>query len=159
MDVPIVSPDDQKVTFVELFFDLVFVYSVTQVAHLMHGHFDLTSAGAALLVFWLVWWAWTQFTWALNAANTTHPRVQVVTMLATAVAFLMAVGIARVPGAGALWFALAYVAVRSIGLLVYYWVAWSDPLQRRAVRVFGLFSVSGMVAVLAEAGAHSHLHR
>src|SRR5574339_138161 len=70
----IVSPDDQKVTFVELFFDLVFVYCVTQVASLLHGHFDLASAGSALLVFWLVWWAWTQFTWALNAANTEHHR-------------------------------------------------------------------------------------
>src|SRR5687768_18433469 len=94
--ISIVSPDDQKVTFVELFFDLVFVYCATQVASLVHGHFDLRTAGAALLVFWLVWWAWTQFTWALNAANTDHPRVQVITLLATAIAFLMGVGI---PGA------------------------------------------------------------
>jgi low temperature requirement protein LtrA len=34
---------------------------------------------------------------------------------------------------------------------VYYWVAWSDPLQRRAVRVFGLFSLGGLAAVLAGA--------
>ncbi|HSL68824.1 MAG TPA: low temperature requirement protein A, partial [Longimicrobiales bacterium] len=39
-------------------------------------------------------------------------------------------------------------AVRLIGLLVYYWVAWGDPLQRRAVRIFGLLSVSGLFAVL-----------
>jgi len=93
---PIASPDDQKVTFVELFFDLVFVYCVTQVVTLLHGHIDWRSAGSAVLVFWLVWWAWTQFTWALNAANTEHPRIQVITLLATAVAFLLAVGI---PGA------------------------------------------------------------
>ena len=68
--IPIVSPDDQRVTFVELFFDLVFVFCVTQVATLLHGHMDARSAGSALLVFWLVWWAWTQFAWALNAANT-----------------------------------------------------------------------------------------
>ena len=68
----IVSPDDQKVTFVELFFDLVFVFCITQIVALLHGHVDLHSAGSALLVFWLVWWAWTQFTWALNAANTEH---------------------------------------------------------------------------------------
>jgi low temperature requirement protein LtrA len=149
MTIPIVSPHDQRVTFVELFFDLVFVFCVTQVVTLLHGHMDARSAGAALLVFWLVWWAWTQFTWALNAANTDHPRVQLTTLLATGVAFFLAVGIPRALDDGALWFALSYVGLRLIGLLVYYWVAWADPLQRRAVRVFGLFSTAGLAAVLA----------
>jgi low temperature requirement protein LtrA len=149
--VPIVSPDDQRVTFVELFFDLVFVFCVTQVVHLFHGHLDARTAGSALLVFWLIWWAWTQFAWALNAANTDHPRVQMATLLATAVAFLLAVGIPRALADGALWFAVSYVILRLVGLLVYYWVAWSDPLQRRAVRVFGLFSLGGLAAVLAGA--------
>jgi low temperature requirement protein LtrA len=149
--ISIVSPDDQKVTFVELFFDLVFVYCVTQVASLIHGHFDLPTAGTALLVFWLVWWSWTQFTWALNAANTDHHRVQAVTLFATAVAFLMGVGIPGAIGESALWFAGPYVAVRVVGLLLYYWVAWHDPAQRKAVSVFGLLSLTGLVAVLAGA--------
>ena len=149
--IPIVSPDDQKVTFVELFFDLVFVFCVTQVAELLHGHIDARAAGSALLVFWLVWWAWTQFTWALNAANTDHPRVEVATLVATAIAFFMAVGIPRAIGDGALAFAVPYVACRVVGLLLYYWVAWSDPAQRRAVRVFGLLAIGGLLAVLTGA--------
>jgi low temperature requirement protein LtrA len=148
-EIPVASPDDQKVTFVELFFDLVFVFCVTQVVTLLHGHIDARSAASALLVFWLVWWAWTQFTWALNAANTDHPRVQLTTLLATAVAFFLAVGIPRALGDGALWFAVPYVVLRVVGLLVYYWVAWADPLQRTAVRVFGSFSAAGLAAVLA----------
>ena len=151
--ISIVSPDDQKVTFVELFFDLVFVYCVTQVASLIHGHFDLKTAGTALLVFWLVWWAWTQFTWTLNAANTDHHRVQGITLLATAVAFLMGVGIPGAIGDASLWFAVPYITVRVIGLLLYYWVAWSDPAQRQAVTVFGLLSLGGLVTVLAGAVA------
>jgi low temperature requirement protein LtrA len=147
--VPLVSPDDQKVTFVELFFDLVFVFCVTQVAALLHGRVDLPSAGSAVLVFWLVWWAWTQFTWALNAANTDHPRVQGIMLLATAIAFFLAVGIPGALGDGALWFAVPYVVMRAVGLLLYYWVAWGNPVQRTAVRVFGLFSVTGLAAVLA----------
>jgi low temperature requirement protein LtrA len=149
--VPIVSPDDQKVTFVELFFDLVFVFCITQIAAMFHGHIDLPSAGSALLVFWLVWWAWTQFTWALNAANTNHPRVQMTTLVATAVAFFMAVGIPKALGDGALWFAVPYVAGRTIGLLLYYAVAWPDPNQRQAVRVFGLVSLGGIAAVIVGA--------
>ena len=145
----IVSPDDQKVTFVELFFDLVFVFCVTQVVKLLHGHLDVKSGFSALLVFWLVWWAWTQFTWALNAANTEQPRIQVVTLLATAIAFFLAVGIPDAVTTGPWWFAVSYVALRVAGLLVYYWVARTDPDQRRAVRVFSLFSMTGLVAVLA----------
>ena len=151
ISIPIVSPDDQRVTFVELFFDLVFVFCVTQVAGLLHGHVDVPTIGSALLVFWLIWWSWTQFAWALNAANTDHPRIQMVTLLATAVAFFMGVGIPRAIGDGALWFAVPYVAMRVVGLLVYYWVAWVDPQQRQAVQVFGLASVTGLLAVLTGA--------
>jgi low temperature requirement protein LtrA len=146
--IPIVSPHDQRVTFVELFFDLVFVFCVTQIVTLLHGHLDARTVGSALLVFWLVWWAWTQFAWALNAANTDHPRVQLTTLLATAVAFVLAVGIPRALGDRALWFAVPYVVLRVLGLVLYYWVAWGDPLQRTAVRVFGLFSAAGLAAVL-----------
>ena len=149
--VHIVSPDDQKVTFVELFFDLVFVYCVTQVAALLHGHVDVPSAASALLVFWLVWWGWTQFTWALNAANTDHPHVQALTLVATAVAFFMGVGIPQAFAGGAVWFAGPYVALRAVGLLLYYWVARSDREQRRAVRTFSLLSVTGLAAVIGGA--------
>ena len=45
---------DQPVSFAELFFDLVFVFSVTQVVHLLHGAFDWLHVGRAILV-WLVW--------------------------------------------------------------------------------------------------------
>jgi low temperature requirement protein LtrA len=127
----------------------VFVFGVTQVVGLVHGHLDLATAGSALLVFWLVWWAWTQFTWALNAANTDHPRIQIATLVATAVAFFMAVAIPRALGPDSPWFAAPYVLVRVVGLVLYYWVAWGDPAQRRAVRVFGLFSLTGLLAVAA----------
>src|SRR5687768_14561646 len=102
----IVSPEDQKVTFVELFFDLVFVFSVTQVVGLLHDGLSWIVVGQAVLVFWLVWWAWTQFTWALNAADTTHPTVELGTLVATAVAFFMAVAVPEAFHDRALWFAV-----------------------------------------------------
>jgi low temperature requirement protein LtrA len=146
--VSVSSPVDQKVTFVELFFDLVFVFCVTQVVSLLHEGVTWRSMGEVVLVFWLVWWAWTQFTWALNAADTTHPRVEAATLLATGVAFFLAVGIPSAFHGRPLWFAGTYVAVRVLGLLVYDWVAWTDVSQRAAVRFFSLVSVGGLVAVL-----------
>jgi low temperature requirement protein LtrA len=146
--VPVAAPSDQKVTFVELFFDLVFVFCVTQVVSLLHDGVTRRSVGEAVLVFWLVWWGWTQFTWALNAADTTHPRVEIATLVATGVAFFLAVGIPSAFHGHSLWFAGTYVTVRVLGLLVYDWVAWTDVSQRKAVRRFSLVSISGMVVVL-----------
>ncbi|HEY5547276.1 MAG TPA: low temperature requirement protein A [Gemmatimonadaceae bacterium] len=144
----IASPSDQRGTFVELFFDLVFVFCVTQVVSLLHAGVTWRSVGEAVLVFWLVWWGWTQFTWALNAADTTHPRVEMATLVATGVAFFLAVGIPSAFHGRPLWFAGTYVSVRVLGLLVYDWVAWADTSQRAAVRLFSVVSVGGLIAVL-----------
>jgi low temperature requirement protein LtrA len=148
----LVSPDDQRVTFVELFFDLVFVFAVTQVVRIYHHHPGWAGAGQALLVFWLVWWSWTQFTWALNAADTTHHLVELATLTATAVAFFMAVAVPAAFADRALWFAVPYVTGRVFGLVLYGEVAYAaDPGQHRAVRVFTVMSVFGLAAVLAGA--------
>lgn len=144
----IVSPEDQKVTFVELFFDLVFVFSVTQVVGLFHDDLNLITVGKAILVFWLVWWAWTQFTWALNAADTTHPLIQLGVLVATGIAFFMAVALPQAFGDQSIWFGVTYVLVRVLGLALYIWVASADPAQRKAVQTFALVSVGGLAAVL-----------
>lgn len=149
-DLSLASPDGQRVSWAELFFDVVFVFSVTQVVGILHSGVTLGRVAEAVLVFWLVWWAWTQFTWALNAANTDHPRIELAILLSTGVAFFMAVSVPGAFGAGALWFGLTYVSVRAIGLLVYWWVA-ADAAHKTAVRVFALASVAGLVAVLTGA--------
>ncbi|MCH8246992.1 MAG: low temperature requirement protein A [Bacteroidetes bacterium] len=125
----IVSPEDQTVTFVELFFDLVFVFSVTQVVSFFHHGVSWSTAGSAVLVFWLVWWAWTQFTWALNAANTDHQHIQIAMLLATAIAFFMAIAVPDAFGNKALWFAIPYVMVRLVGLHVYTKVTVTNEKQ------------------------------
>src|SRR5688500_1541311 len=150
------APKDQKVTFVELFFDLVFVFCVTQVVSLLHDGVTWRSVAEAVLVFWLVWWGWTQFTWALNAANTDHPRVELATLAATAVAFVMAVSVPSAFGDEALWFAVPYVTLRAIGLRVYAWVA-ADTAHRTAVRTFALRSVGGLALVLIGAALGDEL--
>jgi low temperature requirement protein LtrA len=99
-----------------------------------------------------VWWAWTQFTWALNAANTTHPFIEMSTLLATAVAFFMAIAIPEAFHGQGLRFAVPYVLVRLAGLVVYARVAEAaDPGQYRAVARFCTVSASGLVAVVVGA--------
>ncbi len=106
----------QAVAFVELFFDLVFVFAVTQLTAETAHHLDADGVLRSVIVGWLIWWAWTQFTWTLNPADTSHDLVRVVTLAATAAAFVMAASVPRAFTDEALWFALPYIAVRLLGL-------------------------------------------
>ncbi|HEX6287390.1 MAG TPA: low temperature requirement protein A [Acidimicrobiia bacterium] len=119
----------QGATFVELFFDLVFVYAVTQLTSLVLHDLTWQGVGEAALLFWLVWWAWTQFTWTLNLADTEHVWVRLPTLAATAVAFFLAQSVPDAFGDAGAWFAISYVVVRIIGLGVQAWVIGSDQLE------------------------------
>ena len=146
---PFATDEDQGVTFVELFFDLVFVFSVTQIVGILHHGLSWIAIGQAILIFWLVWWAWTQFTWSLNSADTTHPQVELGTLVATAVAFFMAIAVPEAFETRALWFAIAYTTVRAIGLVILSWVTpEQNESQRAMVRTFTVLSLGGFAAVL-----------
>ena len=144
---PLISPHDQGATFVELFFDLVFVFGITQVTALLHHGLGWTSVGEAILVFWLIWWGWTQYTWAFNAADTAHPVVEFSALIATAIAFFMAVSVPDAFTGGAIWFAGPYVALRLVGLALYATVMWQDDVARKAVGLFASASLMGFAAV------------
>jgi low temperature requirement protein LtrA len=142
----------QGVAFVELFFDLVFVFAVTQLT-VQTAH-DLTPQGVlrAILVGWLIWWAWTQFTWTLNPADTTHDRVRILTLAATAAAFVMAASVPRAFTDEAVWFALPYLVVRLLGLGLQVLVEMErEGADHAAVYRWAGASLVGLVLVLVGA--------
>lgn len=146
------APHSQRVTFVELFFDLVFVFAVTEITSYLFHHLDGAGVVRTALVFWLIWWAWTQWTWALNPADTEHTLVRAGTLIATAIAFLMAVSVADAfDDDGGLWFAVPYIAIRVLGLALYARVAAEREGHLDAVRAFALLSSLGLIAVLVGA--------
>ncbi|MGH2631256.1 MAG: low temperature requirement protein A [Actinomycetota bacterium] len=149
------APEGQSVTFVELFFDLVFVSAVTQVTTVTAEHLDLQGVLRGLLVFWLIWWAWTQFTWTLNPADTQHVVVQVVTLLATVAAFTMGVSVSLAFGDEALWFAIPYVIVRMLGLGLQVRIALESRVEGGAspshVTSWAGLSSLGLIVVLVGA--------
>jgi low temperature requirement protein LtrA len=152
------TTEPQAVTFVELFFDLVFVFAVTQLtAKTAH---DLTAEGVlrAILLGWLIWWAWTQFTWTLNPADTTHVTVRVVTLAATGAAFVMAASVPRAFEDDALWFALPYLVVRGLGLGLQVAVEMErEGVSHAAVYRWAGLSFIGLALVLAGALAEPGL--
>ncbi len=146
-----VPDDEQGADFVELFFDLVFVFAITRITHLTVEHLSVSQVLKSVLIFWLIWWGWTQFTWALNAADTRNPEVRMVTLIATAVAFVMATATDQVFGAGVMWFAVSYIIIRLLGLGLFLRVTPSGEDHRSAVVGWAILSLAGMFAVLCGA--------
>lgn len=143
------APRDQPVSFVELFFDLVFVFAVTQVTALTAHHLDPAGIARSALLFWLIWWAWTQFTWTLNPADTTHPLVRALTLLATAAAFVMAASVGGAFGDRAMWFVVPYVVIRSLGIGLQVCIALEQAGERTVSMVWVHVSLVGLALVIA----------
>jgi len=120
-------------TNLELFLDLVFVFAVTQVAGVLASSLTLEGFGQGLLLAWLVWWLWSQFTWlgtAVDLQDRTTAQFQVLATIP--LILLMAVAIPGAFGASALQFAGAYLAVTLWALAIQGWSLWRDPPQRSA---------------------------
>ena len=106
--------EDRSASFVELFFDLVFVFGVTQVAASIHGHLDWSTLWRAAIVLALLWWAWTQYTWIAGTADFDDLRPRIVMLLATAGTFAIAASVQGAWGSDGSRFAVAYFAVMAL---------------------------------------------
>jgi len=152
------APEAQAVTFVELFFDLVFVFAVTQVTALTAHHLDPAGIARSGVLFWLIWWAWTQFTWTLSPADTQHPQVQALTLVATGAAFIMAASVTDAFGADPFWFAVPYVAIRLIGISLQVRIDRERAGEGVGISMAWVYtSLAGLLVVLAGAAAPSDL--
>lgn len=140
------SEEPQNATFIELFFDLVFVYALTQVTSLIVEDFTWSGAAKGVVVAWLVWWAWTQFTWTLSPADTTHPVVEIIVLVATAVAFFMARSVTEIFEGNPWLFLVPYVVIRAIGMGLYAWVGGES--DRQMARSMGLFALASLPAII-----------
>lgn len=106
--------EDRSASFVELFFDLVFVFGVTQVVVFIHGHLDWATLWRAAIVLMLLWWAWTQFTWMAGYADFEKLRPRVVMLVATAGTFILAVAVQEAWGDEGAIFGMAYFGVMAL---------------------------------------------
>jgi len=130
-----------RVTTFELFFDLVYVFAFTQVSRLMaetHSAFGILQA---LIVLALLWWTWESYGWLSNQAPADQGVMQLGMSVAMIAVFLVALTIPEAyddfPGGwhGPLVFALAYVFVRLVHLILYWVAAGEDAALRRQVRL------------------------
>jgi low temperature requirement protein LtrA len=141
------APDQHsRVSYAELFFDLVFVFAVTQLSHTLLNHFTPSGAVQVTLLFLAVWWVWVYTTWITNWLNPEMTPVRVLLFLLTLGGLVLSTSIPTAFEGRGLWFALAYAAMQ-VGRTAF-WLA-TIPRQRtlardNAIRILAWLSVSAV---------------
>lgn len=131
----------------ELFFDLVFVFAVTQVSHLLLEHLDWQGALRASMALLVVWWAWQYTTWASNEFDPDDVANRLLLIVIMLASLLMAVAIPDAFGDRGLLFAGAYVFIQ-VGRHAIMTFAAADrgTVERnRAAHVLSWFCLSGVL--------------
>lgn len=103
------SETEHKVAFVELFFDLVFVFAVTQTAHLLIKNFSPLGAFEALIILLAVWWVWIFTSWVTNWMDPQKVEVRLMLFVLMLAGMIMSVAIPHAFDQTALLFVSAYV--------------------------------------------------
>src|SRR4051794_4159512 len=110
---------EKRVAPLELFFDLVYVFAITQVTFLMSEHPNWAGLGQGMLVLSALWWAWAAYAWLTNYVAAEEDRERLL-MLAVMGAFLVtALAAPEAFDEHALEFALAYAAARWLHIFIF----------------------------------------
>jgi low temperature requirement protein LtrA len=154
--------EEQRATTLELFYDLVFVFAITQVSHLLLDHLTWEGAGQAALALLVVWWAWNYTTWVTNELDPDSAAVRLLLIGLMLASLLLAVAIPEAFGAHGLLFAGAYVGIQ-IGrhlFLVFVSAAAGTIERERAARILVWFVAAGVLWIaggIAEDSARTAL--
>ena len=148
-------PDtEQRATSLELFYDLVFVFAVTQVSHHLLDDLTWRGAGQSALLLLVVWWSWNYTTWVTNELDPESPVVRLLMIAIMLASLMMAAAIPEAFGDKAGLFVGAYLAIE-IGRHTFLTFAAAGPgtIEReRAGRILiwfaaaGVFWIAGAVA-------------
>lgn len=137
------ADEDHRVSTIELFFDLVFVYAITQTTQLMADHLSPLGVGQGLAMLAVLWWCWCSYAWLGTTIHVDHGIARLAMFGAMAVMFLVSLTIpeAFVDHPGGLFapvlFVVCYALVRLLHLVAYLGAARHDPgLKRVLLRMF-----------------------
>ncbi len=147
----LIAPNQHsRVSYAELFFDLVFVFAVTQLSHTLLNHFTPLGAVHVTLLFLAVWWVWVYTTWITNWLNPEMTPVRVLLFLLTLGGLVLSTSIPTAFEGRGLWFALAYAAMQ-VGRTAFY-LASTPPgrnlARDNAIRILAWLSASAVFWIL-----------
>ena len=144
---------EQRATPLELFFDLVSVFAITQLSHLLLDHLSVEGALETLFLLLAVWWAWVATTWVANWFDPDRLPVRLMLVAVMLASLVMSVAIPEAFGERGLMFALAYVTIQ-VGRNVFVVIALnkslgrSHPLSRNFQRRLFWLLTSGVLWII-----------
>ena len=121
------AEEERKTSYLELFFDLVFVFAFTQVTALILEDTSPRGFARAALVLAMVWWAWSAYAWMTNAIDVENAVTRLIIFAAMVAGFFMALSVPDAFQDEAAWFAVAYFAVRVLQPALYLWGVRDEP--------------------------------
>jgi low temperature requirement protein LtrA len=143
--------EERRTSPVELLWDLVFVFAVTQVTTLLSHDLSWAGFGRAMLVLALVWWAWSAFVWAANAQDTGSPALRLALLLAMVLTFVAGLALPHAFDDEAPVFAATYASVRLLHLALYADASRKGNASWAAIAGFGVTVLIGMALLVAGA--------
>jgi low temperature requirement protein LtrA len=109
----------QRVMPLELFFDLMFVFAITQVTGFIAAHPTWTRLVESLAVLAVLWWAWVAYAWLGNTAASDEGAMRVVLLVAMGPLLILSLAVPEAFGDDALAFGIAYLVVRTLHIVGY----------------------------------------
>ena len=138
-----------RVAFLELFYDLVFVFAITQLSHLLLHHYTPLGAVETGLLLLAVWWVWIYTTWALNWLDPQRAPVRVMVYASMLLGLFLSMSIPEAFGARGLTFALSFAAMQVGRSLFTAWCFAASPvLRRNFLRISAWLATSGVLWVV-----------
>jgi low temperature requirement protein LtrA len=134
---------EQRVTPLELFFDLVFVFAITQVTSMLSADPTWGGLGRALLVLGALWWAWTGYAWLTNTVNPDEGAVRLAILGAMGALLLVALAVPDAFGDDGVLFGVAYFSVRLLHIALFTLAARGDRDMLGSVFRLGIGSTIG----------------
>ena len=143
---------EERVTPLELFFDLIFVFAITQVTGFISDDPTWTGLVRGLLVLGVLWWAWAAYAWLTNTINPEEGEVRIVMFGAMAAMLIASLAVPDVFGDDAFLFACAYAFVRIAHLVLYAVAGRGDKDLLEAVTRLAIGSTIGIGLLFVAAG-------
>jgi low temperature requirement protein LtrA len=143
------AEEERKTSYLELFFDLVFVFAFTQVTALILEDASAEGFARSALVLAMVWWAWSAYAWMTNAIDIENVVTRLIIFAAMAAGFFVALAVPDAFQDEAAWFAVAYFVVRVLQTALYAWGVRGNRGQLAAVlRLAPWFLLAASVALV-----------
>ena len=139
---------ERRTSPVELLWDLVFVFSVTQVTTLIARDLTWAGSGHGLIVLALVWWAWSAFVWAANAEEEQSRVLRAILLLGMLLVFVAGLALPSAFSGKATLFAVCYAAVRFLHLGMYAHAARQGNAAWSAITGFASTVAIGMALIV-----------